>query len=135
MKNILAVLVASLSVLGASLILLYGSIFLFPNVMAEYFNDVFRASSFETDWLFYAHPFVLSAALKWPWERYKELFAGSIFMRALEVGIVYAVVAMVPVLWLTFSAINVSFVMVLTWLVYGTIQATVAGLVYAKLSP
>jgi hypothetical protein len=133
-KEIVPILLAGIAVLVASLVLLYSSIFLFPKIMEEYYNDVFRSSSFETDWLFYVHPFVLSIALKWFWERYKELFKGPVLMRALEVGLVYGVVAMLPVLWLTFSAINISIVMVLTWLVYGIIQATVAGIVFAKLS-
>jgi hypothetical protein len=100
--------------------------------MEEYYNDVFRASSYKTDWLFYAHPFVLSIALKWFWERYKDVFKGTDLLRAIEVGLVYGIVAMLPVLWLTFSAINISFVMVLTWLVYGVIQATIAGFVFSK---
>jgi len=133
-KDILPVLLAGVAVLVASLVLLYGSISLFPKIMEEYYNDVFRSSSFETDWLFYAHPFVLSAALKWFWERYKELVKGSALLRALKVGLVYGIVAMLPVLWLTFSAINISVVMVLTWLMYGIIQATVAGMVFAKTS-
>ena len=133
-KDFFPVLLAGMAVLVVSLILLYGSIFLFPKVMEEYYNDVFRSSSFETDWLFYIHPFILSISLKWFWERYKQLFKGSVILRALEVGLVYGIVAMVPVLWLTFSALNISVVMVLTWLVYGIIQATVAGIVFAKLS-
>ncbi|HSB92531.1 MAG TPA: hypothetical protein VLC28_05405, partial [Flavitalea sp.] len=105
-----------------------------PKIMEEYYNDVFRASSFQTDWLFFAHPFVLSISLKWFWERYKQLFKGSILTRALEVALVYGIVAMVPVFWLTFSAINISLMMVLTWLLYGIVQATIAGIVFAKLS-
>ena len=133
-KDILPVLMGGIAVLTVSLMLLYGSILLFPKIMEEYYNDVFRASSFETDWLFYVHPFVLSIALKWFWERYKQLFKGSVLTRALEMGLVYGVVAMLPVLWLTFSAINISFVMMLTWLVYGIIQATIAGILFPKLS-
>ena len=133
-KGIFLVLLAGGVVLAASLVLLYTSIFLFPKIMEEYYNEVFRSSSFDTDWLFYVHPFILSAALKWFWERYKELFKGSIVTRGLEVGLVYGVVAMIPVLWLTFSAINISFVMVSTWLIYGIVQASIAGIVFAKLS-
>jgi hypothetical protein len=98
-KDILPILLAGIAVLTTSLVLLYSAIFMFPRFMEEYYNDVFRSSSFETDWLFYAHPFVLSGALKWFWERYKELFKGPVLMRALEVGLVYGVVAMLPVLW------------------------------------
>lgn len=133
-KNITAILLAGFLVLIASMGMLYIAIFFFPNLMEEYYNVVFRASSFETDWLFYAHPFVLSAALKWFWERYKDLFTGSAWLRALEVAIVYGVVAMLPVLWLTFSAIDISFFMISTWLVYGIIQAFIAATVFAKLS-
>ena len=131
-KDIVPILLAGLAVLVASLIMLYSSITLFPKIMEEYYNDVFRSSSFETDWLFYAHPFVLSIALRWFWDRYKERTSGSAFKKAIEMGLVYGVVAMIPVLWLTFSAINISMVMVITWLVYGIIQATIAGFVFAS---
>jgi hypothetical protein len=36
---------------------------------------------------------------------------------------------------LTFSAIDISFLMVFTWLIYGIIQAFVAGLIFAKMNP
>jgi hypothetical protein len=133
-KPITAILLAGFLVLMVSMGMLYIAIFFFPNLMEEYYNVVFRASSFETDWLFYAHPFVLSAALKWFWERYKDLFSGRAWLRALKVAIVYGVVAMLPVLWLTFSAIDISFFMVCTWLLYGIIQAFIAGTVFARLS-
>ena len=85
--------------------------------------------------MFFAHPFVLSIALKWFWERYKSILTGNIFLKGLEVALVYGVVAMIPVLWLTFSAIDISFKMVLTWLLYGFIQSFAAGIVFAKLNP
>jgi hypothetical protein len=40
-----------------------------------------------------------------------------------------------PVLWLTFSAIDISGLMVFSWLGYGILQAFVAGLVFAMLNP
>ncbi|HEU4609811.1 MAG TPA: hypothetical protein VFS31_16945, partial [Chitinophagaceae bacterium] len=72
---------------------------------------------------------------KWFWERYKDLFSGPLLVKALEVALVYVIVALLPVLWLTFSAIDVSFAMILTWLLYGFIQAFAAGIVFAKLNP
>lgn len=134
-KELIPIVLAGIAILAASLGLLYGSIILFPKVMEEYYNDVFRSSSFETDWLFYVHPFVLSIALKWFWERNKDIFKGPAILRALSIGLAYGVVAMLPVLWLTFSAINVSVIMVFTWLFYGIIQASIAGLIFSKFSP
>jgi uncharacterized membrane protein len=134
-RDITSVLIAGLSVLLASLALLYIAISFFPTIMEEYYNAVFRSSSFETDWLFYVHPFVLSAGLKWFWERFKGLFGGSMLVRAAQVSVVYGAVAILPVLWLTFSAIDISIIMVITWLAYGIVQALVACTVYAKMNP
>jgi hypothetical protein len=114
---------------------LYFFVAVFPKHAEEYFSPVFRWSNAGTDWMFYAHPFVLSFALKWFWERYKGLFTGSVLLRAFEVALVYGIVALLPVLWLTFSAIDISWQMVTTWLIYGILQAFVAGIIFAKINP
>lgn len=132
-KIILSVIIAGIILLLLSLVMFYLSVYLFPSVTQEYLSTVFRTSG-SKNWLYYAHPFVLSIALKWFWERYKDIFKGSIMLRALEVALVYGIVALVPVLWLTFSAIDVSLEMALTWLLYGLIQAFAAGIVFAKLN-
>lgn len=134
-KIITSSLLAGFVLLVLSLLLLYGSISLTPGLAEEYFSPVFRWSSAKTDWLFYAHPFVLAFALKWFWERYKDIFKGPLVLRAFEVALVYGIVAMVPVLWLTFSAIDISLGMVLSWLAYGVVQAFIAGIIFAKLNP
>lgn len=133
-KIIIAVVISTivLSILGA--LMLFGAINLFPNLMEEYFSPVFRPAGQE-DWLFYAHPLILSIALKWFWERYKGIFKGSLLLRAFEVALVYGIVALLPVLWLTFSAIDISFAIMLTWLAYGLVQSFAAGIVFAKLNP
>jgi hypothetical protein len=135
MKKIIIAVATStlvLSVLGVSMV--YGAIYFFPTLMEEYFSPAFRPSG-SVDWLFYAHPLILSIALKWFWERYKNIFKGSLPIRALEVALVYSIVALLPVLWLTFSAIDISFAMILTWLGYGLVQSFAAGMVFAKLNP
>jgi hypothetical protein len=134
-KTISSILLAGLLVLLASVALMYGAIFFFPTIMEEYYQAVFRSSAFETDWLFYVHPFILSAALKLFWERFKNSFSGSLIIRAEKVAFTYGAIAILPVLWLTFSAIDISLIMVLTWLVYGVIQSFIATLVFAWKSP
>ncbi|MEQ1585161.1 MAG: hypothetical protein ABL895_04740 [Cyclobacteriaceae bacterium] len=135
MKNITTILLAGALVLIVSVSILYGSITFFPALMEEYYNSVFRSNSFTTDLLFYVHPFILSAAMFWFWEISKELFTGSFMMRAYKVGVSYGLIAMVPVLWLTFSAIDISPLMVFTWVAYGVLQAFIACLVFAKRNP
>jgi len=134
-KAIPAVIVSGIILLLLSFALLYLIVAVFPKQAEEYFSPVFRWSNAATDWMFYAHPFILSIALKWFWERYKDNFPGGTFLKALELAFVYGIVAMLPVLWLTFSAIDISGLMVFSWLGYGILQAFVAGLVFAMLNP
>jgi len=134
-RAVTATAASGVILLLVSIAILYFVASVFPTLAEEYFSPVFRWSDAGTDWMFYAHPFVLSIALKWFWERYKEVLPGNKFMKALEMAIVYGVVAMLPVLWLTFSAIDISATMVMTWLMYGILQAFIAGLVFATLNP
>jgi hypothetical protein len=127
--------------LSGIILLLLGAIMFFvgaqflPGVTQQYFSSVFRSSAGNTDWMYYADPFIVSIALKWFWERYKAILKGSLFLKALEIALVYGVVALLPVLWLTFSAIDVSLAMVITWLFYGLVQAFAAGVIFAMLNP
>lgn len=130
-KDYATIFMAGLAVLAFSVSMLYATVFLIPGMLEEYYNDVFRSSSWKTDWLFYAHPFVLTFALKWLWDRNPDLFTGSVVVKAFTLGTTYALVALVPVMILTFSAIEISLLMVITWIVYGFAQATVAGTVFA----
>lgn len=134
-KILIAGFTAGIVLLLISLGLMFLVIKIFPTLAEEYFSPVFRWSSVETDWMFFVHPFILSFSLKWFWERYKDIFQGSVMLRAFEVALVYGIVAMVPVLWLTYSSIDISIGMVLTWLGYGIIQAFIAGLIFSWLNP
>lgn len=133
-KVIVAVAISTLvlSILGITM--LYGAIYFLPELMEEYFSPVFRPAG-KNDWLFLVHPLILSIALKWFWERYKSIFSGPLLLKAIEVALVYGIVSLVPVLWLTFGAIDISLPMIGTWLVYGLVQSFAAGLVFAKLNP
>ncbi|TKB99116.1 hypothetical protein [Pedobacter cryophilus] len=116
----------------------YGGLFLaikfFPNLFADYNNPLFNSDG-DRDFLFYTHAFVISMALSWFWERFKGLFKGVFIIRGLEFGFVYAMVALVPVMWITFSALDVTVLMVLTWLIYGFVQAVIAGIIFAIMNP
>src|SRR5687768_13799042 len=133
-KLVLSILVSTILLLLLSFGMLYISIRFFPEISSEYLSPVFRSAG-RIDWMYFVHPLVLSIALKWFWERYKSIFRGNILLKAFEVALVYGVVALIPVLWLTFSAIDVSLKMALTWLLYGFIQSFAAGIVFAKLNP
>jgi hypothetical protein len=78
---------------------------------------------------------VISFALAWFWERFKPLFKGNYLIRGIEFGSVYTLVALLPILWMTYSQIDVSVIMVFSWLGFGLFQSTVAGVIFAKMNP
>ncbi len=119
-------------------ILSYGGLFLgirfFPGLFIEYNNPLFNSDG-SRDILFYLHAFIISFALSWFWDRFKGLFKGTFILRGLEFGIVYSIIALLPVMWISFSSLDITIVMVLSWFVYGLAQAIIAGLIFAKVNP
>ncbi|QEK50958.1 hypothetical protein FYC62_04160 [Pedobacter aquae] len=130
-----------LSGLGAGLILflmsycgLLAGVTYFPELFVEYNNPLFNSDG-SRDLLFFMHPFIMSFALSWFWARFKKLFHGTIFLRGLEFGFVYAIVALLPVMWITFSSLDITLLMISSWFLYGFFQAVIAGLLFAKINP
>jgi hypothetical protein len=133
-KMIISGFISSIILLVVSVLMLNVALLLYPQTFEEYYNDTFNLNG-ERDIFFYIHPFVLSIALAWFWQRFKGMFKGNFLLRGLELGVVFAVVAILPVMWITYSAISVSFIVVVTWFLYGLIQTCVAGMVFAKVNP
>lgn len=119
-------------------VLSYGSLYFavryFPSLFTEYFNPLFNSDG-SRDVLFYLHAFVFSFALSWFWDRFKGMFKGYFILRGFEFGLVYAFIALLPVMWISFSALDITVAMVSSWFFYGLLQATLAGMVFAKINP
>ncbi|TDQ11437.1 hypothetical protein [Pedobacter metabolipauper] len=119
-------------------IICYGSLFLtvrfFPELFFEYNNPLFNSDG-SRDLLFYLHAFIISFALSWFWDRFKSLFHGHFILRGIEFGLVYAAVALLPVMWITFSSLDITLLIVCSWFFYGLVQAIIAGIVFAKINP
>jgi hypothetical protein len=113
---------------------LYLAIRFIPELFVIYNNPLFNSDG-SRDVVFYMHAFIISFALSWFWERFKSLFPGHFLLRGLEFGFVYAIVALLPVMWITFSSLDITIVMVLSWFFYGLFQAVVAGVIFAKINP
>lgn len=124
---------------GISLFIIsYGGLFLaitfIPELFVVYNNPLFNSDG-SRDVLFYLHAFIISFALSWFWERFKSLFNGNFLLRGIEFGFVYAIVALLPVMWITFSSLDITIIMVLSWFFYGFLQAVVAGIIFARINP
>lgn len=119
-------------------IISYGGLYLairfIPQFFISYNNPLFESDG-SRDILFYMHAFIISFALSWFWDRFKRLFNGPYLLRGLEFGTVYAFVALLPVMWITFSSLDITISMVASWFFYGFFQAVIAGVVFAKMNP
>src|ERR1700733_13149268 len=96
-------------------VLSYGGLYLavrfFPSLFVEYNSPLFNSDG-SRDVLFYMHPFIISFALSWFWDRFKTLFKGVFILRGLEFGLVYSMIALLPVMWISFSALDITVPMV-----------------------
>jgi len=127
-------IVAGITLLILSVIGLYATIWLFPSLATQYFDPAFDAQSSRV-MIYFLHPFVISMALSWFWNRTKGVLTGSFLTRGIEFGLIYALVAIFPMIWLIYSAMNVSLPMVATWFVLGLLQGVIAGLIFEKMNP
>jgi hypothetical protein len=134
-------MIASGFVAGLALSLLsYGGLFVAVQIpflapfFVEYLSSVFISDQ-SRDVFFYSHAMLISFALSFFWEKFKSSFSGSMLLRGVEFGIVYTITGLFPILWLTYSQIEVSATMVLSWLIFGLFQASAAGIIFAKMNP
>src|SRR4051812_6748765 len=101
-KILLSGLIAGVLLLIISFLMLNVAIAMFPKTFDEYYNETFNSNG-QRDIYFYTHPFILSFALAWFWQRFKGMFKGNFLVRGLELGCVFAVVAILPIMWITYS--------------------------------
>lgn len=119
--------------LVVSIIGLYATVWLFPRLAIQYFDPVFDAQS-DRYVLYFAHPFIVGLALSWFWERFRGVLKGNFLGRGIEFGILYVGVAVFPMMWLIYSAMNVSLTLVGSWLLLGALQGVAAGLLFEKMN-
>jgi hypothetical protein len=72
--------------------------------------------------------------LAWFWDSLNGLFKGPSYLRALEFGLVYPIVAIIPVTWNAFSSLDITILIVLSCFFYGLAQAIIVGIVFSKIN-
>lgn len=112
---------------------LYLAIKIFPEFFINYINPVFNSDG-SRDTFFYMHPFILGISLSIFWSRFYKFFRGNIILTGLEFGVTYGFVALLPILWITYAAMDVEFQMVASWMVYGVFQSSIAGMIFYLLN-
>lgn len=133
-KVIISGLVAGVVLLIFSILGLYLTIWFFPKLAGQYYSPTFDVPV-QRYMLYYIHPFVISLALAWFWQRIKGVLTGSFITRGIEFGLIFTAVCTIPMMLLIYSAIDVSIRMVAAWTVFGLLQGLIAGLIFEKTNP
>ncbi|HEX5554280.1 MAG TPA: hypothetical protein VFX43_13630 [Chitinophagaceae bacterium] len=128
-KIFLSGLIAGTALLMLSVAGLYLLIWQMPDMAMEYFGPAFISQT-QRNLLYYVHPFVIGISLSWLWERLQSRLKGPALAKSLEFGLFYMAIASFPYMLLIYSAIDVSLSVVLTWLVFGFIEATLAAIIF-----
>ena len=133
-KIVVSALIAGIVLLILSVLGLYITIWFFPGLAMQYFDPAFDMQSSKV-MIYFLHPFIISFALSWFWSRFKGILTGSFITRGIEFGLIYALIATFPMMWLIYSARNVSLEIVITWFALALVQGVIAGLVFEKANP
>src|SRR5271170_3799860 len=115
-KIIISGIVAGFVLLILSVLGLYVTLWFFPGIAEQYFDPAFATGS-DRFMLYFMHPFVIGFTLSWFWARFKGVLTGSFITRGIEFGLIYGMVATFPMMWLIYSAMNVSLALVSTWFI------------------
>lgn len=133
-RTILSGLTAGIILLILSITTIYVLLWQFPDMAMEYFGPAFISQS-QRNIFYFIHPFVIAACLLWLWIRLGHLFKGSAFVKSLKFGAVYMVFATFPYMLLIYSAMDVPLLIILSWLVFGFLEATVAATIFNIIPP
>ncbi len=133
-KIIISGLVAGVIFLILSILIGFVISYLFPNIIMPYSDSAFSMQS-DRIAFYYLHPFIIGLALSWFWTRFKETLKGSYITKGVEFGLIYAAVAVFPMMWLIYSAMSISFLLITIWFLLALLQAVIAGLVFEKMNP
>ena len=96
MKNSwIAPVVAAVALIIFAWLALYFLPVFFPGIAEQYFADTFRSDASHAPF-YYLQAVVVAIALYWVWNRFYDDLKGSKWLRGIELGFLYAIVAIVP---------------------------------------
>ena len=128
--NFIAVIVAIVALLVFAYLAIFFMPTFFPGIAEQYFSDTFRdGSNFAV--FYYLQAVIVAIVLYWVWNRFYDDLKGNKYACGIELGILYACVAIVPAMLINYSMLTVTLPLVLLWLFYGVCQGAIAGLIYA----
>lgn len=111
----------------------WGVSLVLPGILKEYQNTtIFRPWTDPLMMTYFAYPFILGVALSYLWDLVHKQFKGEPLSKAFEFAKMYFLIATIPGMFISYTSLQLSLVMILLWTATGFLQALIAGLVFAK---
>jgi len=115
-------LIAGLVMLVVMLLVSYGFSFIFPQLLQEYSTQMYRSYEEPIMMLFFLYPFLLGLIISWVWGKTSIIMKGDNLTKAVNFTFVYVLLAQVPGMFITYTSMNVSLLMIMSWIFSNTLQ-------------
>ena len=105
----------------------------FPQLSSEYQGSgLFRPWSDPLMSLYFAYPFIAGAVFIYLWGILGKSLKGDAWRRGFNFAKVYFLLATVPGMFITYTSMKVSILMIATWMVIGFLEAYIGGWLLAN---
>jgi hypothetical protein len=127
-------LMVGLVMLVVMLLVSYGFSFIFPQILQEYSTQMYRSYEEPIMMLFFLYPFILGIIISWIWMKTSIIMKGDDLTKAVNFTLVYILVAQIPGMFVTYTTMNVSLLMIMSWMLGNTLQVLFATIILSKMT-
>lgn len=127
-------LAAGLVMLVAMIIVSYGFSMVFPQIQQEYSTQMYRSAEDPLMLVFLLYPFVLGLIMSWIWDKTSLIMKGDNLTKVVNFTLAYFVITQIPGMFVTYTSMNVTLLMIMSWMFSNVIQVLFGSYLISKMN-
>lgn len=127
-------IVAGLVMLVVMLMVNFGFPMIFPQITLEYSTQMYKSWNDPLMLLFFLHPFILGLILSWVWNLTSIIMKGDELTKVINFALAFFIVTQIPGMFITFTSMNVSLLMISSWMLSNLAQVFAGSFVISKMN-
>lgn len=127
-------LVAGLVMLLVMLLVTFGFHMIFPQINLEYSTQMYKPSNDPLMLLFFLHPFILGLIISWVWNLTSIIMKGDELTKVINFTLTFFMITQIPGMFLTFTSMNVSLLMISSWMFSNLAQLFAGSFIISKMN-
>ncbi len=127
-------LIAGLVMLIALVILTFIYPFIFPQIALEYSTQMYKSWNDPLMLIFFLHPLILGLIISWTWNLTSIIMKGDELTKAVKFSLTFFIITQIPGMFITYTSMSVSLLMISTWMLTNLIQIFVGTLIISKMN-